>query len=182
MKHSPDHRTSPEHNFMSDIDIRPATAHDAAAICAIYNGFVTDTTTTFEETPVTEADMAERIASVQRDGLPWLVASLGGTPIGYAYATKWRARAAYRHSVESTIYLGRHGQGHGFGHRLYRTLIDDLRQRGLRTVIAGIAQPNARSVALHERLRFQKVAHFKDVGFKLGQWIDVGYWQLGLAD
>lgn len=167
---------------MSDIEIRPASTCDSASICAIYNDFVSNTTITFEDTPATHAEMAERITNAHSDCLPWLVAILNGTLIGYAYAIKWRARAAYRHSVESTIYLASDAQGRGIGEQLYRALLDDLRSRGLHTVIAGIAQPNARSVALHERLRFAKVAHFLEVGRKFDQWVDVGYWQLNLDD
>jgi phosphinothricin acetyltransferase len=163
-------------------DIRSATTADASRICAIYNHYVATTTISFEEDLVSEDDMARRIADVNAAGLPWLVLTLDGKVAGYAYATKWRARAAYRHSVESSVYLdpGLHGQG--WGARLYRHLIDALRARELRTVIAGIAQPNDRSVALHERIGFRKVAHFSEVGFKFGQWIDVGYWQMSLAE
>lgn len=164
------------------LTMRPARAHDAARLCAIYNPYVAATTITFEEAAVTAAEMAARMRDVDDAGLPWLVASLDDEVIGYAYAARWRARPAYRYAVESTIYLCQSGQGHGVGGALYRALIDALRERGLHTVIAGIAQPNLHSVALHERLGFRKVAHFAEVGFKLGQWIDVAYWQLALAD
>ena len=167
---------------MLTMEIRPAIADDAAGICSIYNHYVATTTISFEEEAVADADMAERIRNVNDAGLPWLVAVADGKVVGYAYATRWRVRPAYRHSVESSVYLGREAIGHGVGASLYRQLIDELRTRGLRTVIAGIAQPNARSVALHERLGFRKVAHFGEVGFKFDQWIDVGYWQLSLAD
>lgn len=165
---------------MSTIEIRPAVAADAARICAIYNPYIASTTITFEEAPVAEIEMARRILDVNEAGLAWLVADLGGEIIGYAYATRWRARPAYHHSVESTIYFDPEASGHGVGERLYRRLLDELHSRGLHAVIAGIAQPNARSVALHERLGFKKVAHFTEVGFKLGQWVDVAYWQLML--
>lgn len=161
--------------------IRPASPLDAARICAIYNHYVDGTTISFEETPVSTADMAARIANVIDSGLPWLVLTDGDAIIGYAYATKWRARPAYRHAVESTIYLDAALAGRGHGMRLYASLLEDLRARGLHTVIAGIAQPNARSVRLHERLGFVKVAHFSEVGFKLGLWLDVGYWQMRLT-
>jgi phosphinothricin acetyltransferase len=163
-------------------NIRPASSADASRICAIYNPYVAATTISFEEDLVSEDDMVRRIGDVNEAGLPWLVLTLDGTVCGYAYATRWRARSAYRHSVESSVYLdpGLHGQG--WGARLYRQLIDALRARGLRTVIAGIAQPNERSVALHERLGFRKVAHFAEVGFKFGRWIDVGYWQMSLDE
>ena len=164
------------------IDIRPATAADAARIAAIYNRYVAQTTISFEEQPVSEAEMAGRIRDVADAGLPWLVAVHQGELAGYAYATKWRARPAYRFSVESTVYLNDSACGRGWGALLYRQLIGQLRAGGIRTVIAGIAQPNARSVGLHERLGFRKVAHFPDVGYKFGGWVDVGYWQLSLAE
>lgn len=166
---------------MPTIEIRPVTSADAARIVAIYNRYVADTTISFEEQPVPEAEMAERIRDVADAGLPWLVAVHEGEPVGYAYATRWRARPAYRHSVESTVYLADGASGRGWGTLLVGRLIEQLRAAGLRTVIVGIAQPNARSVALHERLGFRKVAHFADVGYKFGRWIDVGYWQLSLA-
>lgn len=166
---------------MPDIEIRPATTADAARICAIYNPYVEATTITFEEVPVSEAEMAGRIDAVHADGLPWLVLCRDGEVIGYAYATKWRARPAYRYAVESTVYLAGGASGSGHGERLYRHLLDALRSLGLHTVIGGIAQPNGRSVALHERLGFTKVAHFAEVGFKLDRWVDVAYWQLALS-
>lgn len=162
-------------------DIRPASECDAARICAIYNHYVASTTISFEEAPVTEADMAGRIADVTAGGLPWLVLEVDGVVAGYAYATRWRTRPAYRHAVESSVYLDPALAGRGHGQRIYAHLLGQLRLRGLHTVIAGIAQPNERSVGLHERLGFRKVAHFSEVGFKFGRWIDVGYWQLPLA-
>jgi L-amino acid N-acyltransferase YncA len=161
--------------------IRLACPPDAGRICAIYNHYVDGTTISFEEAPVSADDMAGRITDVIDGGLPWLMLTDGDAIIGYAYATKWRARPAYRHAVESTIYLDATLAGQGHGMRLYASLLDALRTRGLHTVIAGIAQPNARSVRLHERLGFAKVAHFSEVGFKLGMWLDVGYWQMRLT-
>ena len=162
-------------------DIRPASSLDAARICAIYNHYVATTTISFEEAPVLESDMAGRIADVTDGALPWLVLEVDGVVAGYAYATKWRARPAYRHAVESSVYLDPALAGRGHGRRLYERLLAELRTRGLHTVIAGIAQPNERSVALHERLGFRKVAHFAEVGLKFGRRLDVGYWQLLLA-
>jgi L-amino acid N-acyltransferase YncA len=160
--------------------IRLATAADAASICTVYNHYIATTTISFEEESVTLADMAQRIADVTAANLPYLVMSEGDKLIGCAYATKWRVRAAYRHSVESSIYLDPSYAGKGAGTMLYEALLDELRQRDLHLVIAGIAQPNEASVRLHERLGFQKVAHFSEVGMKFGRWIDVGYWQLKL--
>ncbi|VXB64961.1 arsinothricin resistance N-acetyltransferase ArsN1 family B [Massilia sp. 9I] len=167
---------------MSEIIIRPATLEDAAAFCAIYNPYIAGTTISFEEQQVAAADMAQRIADVAAAGLPWLVACRDGRPVGYAYATKWRARPAYRTSVESSVYLDMQEAGRGLGTLLYRALLDALRLLDVHMVIGGIAQPNERSVALHEKLGFRKVAHFSEVGRKFGRWVDVGYWELRLQD
>lgn len=158
--------------------IRTATADDAAKICAIYNPFVSDTTVTFETEPVTAEAMAKRIAEVTA-GYPWLVWEEGGVIGGYAYATAWRVRPAYRFSVESTIYLAPAFQGRGLGRRLYGDLLERLRAQGIHQVIGGVALPNVASVALHESLGFRKVAHFSEVGRKFDRWLDVGYWQRG---
>ena len=162
--------------------IRPATAADAVRICTIYNHYIATTTISFEEEPVAANDMAKRIADVGEAKLPWLVMLDGDTLIGYAYATKWRVRAAYRFAVESSVYFDPDHAGKGAGTTLYQALLDELRQRELHLAIGGIAQPNEASVRLHERLGFKKVAHFEEVGLKFGRWVDVGYWQLKLID
>jgi phosphinothricin acetyltransferase len=162
---------------MTDVRIRPATSTDAEAIAAIYNHYVRETTVTFEEQEVTAAEMASRLADVAAARLPWLVAEAADGVVGYGYATKWRVRAAYRYSVETSIYLAPAMTGRGIGRALYDPLLDVLRERSIHTAIGGIALPNAASIALHERLGFVKVAHLGEVGFKFGRWIDVGYWQ-----
>jgi len=161
--------------------IRLATAADAEAISTIYNHYIATTTISFEEQPVTATDMVQRIADVAAAKLPWLVLLEGDTLIGYVYATKWRARAAYRFAVETSVYLDPQHAGKGAGTMLYEALLAELRQRELHLAIGGIAQPNEASVRLHERLGFEKVAHFSEVGLKFGRWIDVGYWQLKLS-
>lgn len=158
--------------------IRPAVTADAEAIARIYNHYVTNTVVTFEEDPVTSDEIAARIREVQSANLPWFLAETAEGILGYSYAGKWKTRSAYRFAVESTIYLDATATGRGVGIALYSRLIAELRARRLHTVIGGIALPNASSVALHEKLGFQKVAHFPEVGYKFGQWIDVGYWQL----
>lgn len=157
--------------------LRSCTPADAPQICDIYNYYVRETVITFEEAPVAEREMAGRIADITTR-LPWFVWEADGEIIGYAYASAWKGRAAYRHSVESSVYLAPHVTGKGVGTKLYAALIDELRQRGLHCVIGGAALPNPASVALHEKLGFAKVAEFREVGFKLGRWVDVGYWQL----
>jgi L-amino acid N-acyltransferase YncA len=160
--------------------IRPATTADAAAIAAIYNHYVTTTTISFEEQAVTVEEMAGRIGELGAR-LPWYVFEREGAVLAYAYATPWRVRSAYRFSVESSVYVAPGQARRGLGVQLYRTLLDDLRARGLQVVIGGIAQPNPASVGLHEALGFNKVAHFSRVGRKFGRWVDVGYWELQLA-
>jgi len=163
------------------MDIRPAARAHASAIATIYNHYIVSTTVTFETERVTAADMQARIEETQSASLPWLVAEEGDRVLGYAYASKWKGRCAYRYSVESTVYLDAECIGRGIGKALYSTLIDDLRERGMHAVIGGVALPNAASIALHEALGFRKVAHFEQVGFKQDRWIDVGYWQLLLG-
>ncbi len=160
--------------------IRDATAVDAGAIAAIYNGYVAGSIATFEVDPVADGAMQARIADVRARGLPWLLAEDGAGALGYAYAGPWRARAAYRHSVEASIYLAPQACGRGIGRMLYARLIDALRGLDVHAVIGGVSLPNPASVALHERLGFAQVAHFREVGFKFGRWIDVGYWQRAL--
>lgn len=166
---------------MSELFIREATPDDAAAICAIYNPYIEYTTISFEEKPVAVSEMAERIANTQAQGLPWLVAEAGGDMLGYAYATRWRVRPAYRHAVESSIYMRQATVGQGVGKLLYRELIRRLAVLGLHTVIGGVAQPNPASDGLHRALGFKQVAQFEQVGRKFGRWLDVAYWQLPLT-
>ena len=160
------------------MSIRMATVEDAAAIAAIYNPYVADTCITFETEPVQAAGMAARITEVLDAGLPWLLAADAAGAAGFAYASKWKGRCAYRFSVESTVYLHRDHTGRGIGRALYGRLLEEIRARRMHAVIGGIALPNAASVALHERLGFRKVAHFEQVGYKQDRWVDVGYWQL----
>ncbi len=158
--------------------IRTATLADAEAIAAIYNPFIIDTVVTFEEVPVTGAEIASRITKVLEAGYPYLVDEVDGKVMGYAYGSQFRTRAAYRFSVEGTVYLAPEARGKGLGATLYSALLDELKARGFHTVIGGITLPNPASVALHERLGFVKAAHFHEVGFKFGQWLDVGFWEL----
>ena len=159
--------------------IRDATIEDAAAFCEIYNAYVVGSIITFEEQKVPVDAMRARISELTA-AYPWLAFEDRGQVGGYAYASRWRARASYRHSAETTIYLAPHFQRQGIGRRLYEELIGRLRALGVHRVIGGIALPNAGSVALHEGLGFRKVAHFGEVGRKFDRWIDVAYWQLDL--
>lgn len=164
------------------VTVTSASPIHAQPIADIYNHYIANTCITFELDRVTSEDMAKRIADVQNIGLPWLVALEGDGVVGYAYATQWRARKAYQSSVESTIYLDDRHRGRGLGTSLYGELIEQLRRLELHAVIGGVAQPNDASARLHEALGFKKVAHFEQVGHKLGRWVDVAYWQLLFPD
>ena len=156
--------------------IRDARQDDAQAICDIYNHYALNTIITFEESAVPTEAMRRRIEEITGT-YPWLVFCESGGIAGYAYAYPWKTRSAYRYTVESGIYLRPEAVGQGMGKRLYEALLDRLRDQGIHAVIGGIALPNTASVALHEKLGFEKIGHFKAVGFKFGQWIDVGYWE-----
>ena len=160
--------------------IRPVRADDCESIARIYNHYVLNTLITFEEQAVSGAQIEERTREVAAAGLPWLVAEQAGQVLGYAYASRWKARSAYRFSVEITVYLDPDFVGQGQGSQLYERLFSLLRENGAHAVIGGVALPNPASVALHEKFGMQQVAHFREVGFKLGRWVDVGYWQVTL--
>jgi len=165
---------------VSDLAIRPATLADASAVAWIYNPYIRDTIITFEEIAVSAEEIASRMGAVAAASLPWLVLEEAGAVIGYAYASRWHARSAYRHTAESTIYLQSSVRGRGLGRRLYTALLDQIRRLPVHVVVGGIALPNDASVVLHEKLGFKKVAHYPEVGRKFDRWIDVGTWQLSL--
>lgn len=157
--------------------IRHALLTDIKAISDIYNHYVLHTVVTFEEQIVCHDEMQKRVTDIQQKYL-WLVYEHEGNVVGYAYAGPWKARAAYRHSVEVSIYLNPLCTGKGIGKQLYTKLIDELKTRDIHAVIGGVALPNDASVKLHETLGFQKVAQFREVGFKFDTWVDVAYWEL----
>ena len=157
--------------------IRTVRAEDTPALAEIYNHYIVNSPATFEEHVLDVDELRRRIATVTGMGLPWLVAETSSRVVGYAYANRWRERSAYRYSVESTVYLDPQHLGEGWGAALYSSLVDGLRDCGVHAVLAGITLPNPASVALHEKMGMRKVAHLHEVGYKQGQWLDVGYWQ-----
>jgi phosphinothricin acetyltransferase len=161
-----------------DIIVRSAVADDSGAIAEIYNHYVVKTVITFEEEPVSASEMGRRIEESTSASLPWLVGEREGKIVGYAYATPWRARSAYRFSVEVTVYLDPVCPRRGIGSRLYEALLSGLKARGVHAAFGVIALPNDASVAIHEKFGFARAALLREVGFKFGRWIDVGYWQL----
>jgi phosphinothricin acetyltransferase len=154
-----------------------ATIVDAPAIAAIYAPIVRDTCISFELAAPTSEDMRARIESTLAR-LPWLVAEdASGAISGYAYASRHRERLAYQWSVDTTAYVRHDARGTGVGKALYEALLDALTALGYFQAFAGIALPNAASVALHESVGFQHVGTYRDVGFKHDAWHDVGWWQ-----
>jgi phosphinothricin acetyltransferase len=160
------------------VSIRLATTDDAPAIAAIYRPYVEETRISFEEEAPDAAEIALRMANPIH---PWLVVEEDGRVLGYASTSPMRGRRAYRWSVETGIYLDPAGQRRGLGRQLLSAHLDLLERQGFVTVIAGIALPNDASVAVHEKLGFTLSGIERGVGFKHGEWVDVGRWQRDLA-
>jgi L-amino acid N-acyltransferase YncA len=164
---------------MKPLQIRQATPLDAERLCEIYNWYIQNTVITFELEPILSTEMSERLAQ-KLEKYDWLVGEYNQEIVGYAYAGSFRARAAYDHSTESSVYLDHTKTGQGFGMVLYGAMIDRCRELGFQELIGGVALPNDASVKLHERLGFQKIGVFPRVGFKFDRYIDVGFWQMSL--
>lgn len=163
------------------VTTRLARPEDAAACLHIYRPFVEQSAVSFELTVPSVPEMAARIGAVTQTA-PWLVSERGGQVLGYAYATAFRPRPAYRWWMESTIYLAPEARGSGLGRRLYEALMTLLRRQGFVSVLGVITLPNVASVALHERLGFRPLTVLPQAGFKLGAWHDVGWWHLALCE
>lgn len=166
---------------MSDLRIRDADpARDAAACAAIYAPHVEGSVVSFEERA---PDAAELAARIKRYGgsHAWLVAERKGAVLGYAYATAFNERPAYRWSASVSVYVAEGARGVGLGRALYEALFERLRERGFRMACAGITLPNEASVGLHESLGFEQTGLNREIGWKHGAWHDVGWYQLELA-
>jgi phosphinothricin acetyltransferase len=161
--------------------IRLADEVDAAAVRDIYAPVVENTVISFEDTPPSEGEMADRIADA-RPRYPWLVCEIEDEIAGYAYAGQHRSRGAYRWSVDVSVYVAEERRRTGVGRGLYESLLELLRLQGFYNAYAGIALPNEASVSLHESLGFERVGVYESVGYKDGAWRDVGWWQLKLRD
>lgn len=157
--------------------IREVKNEDAAQIAEIYNYYIQNTHHTFETDPLSSDEMLARIVSI-RERYPYLVADDGGEVLGYVYGAQFKLRQAYEHTAEVSIYVKNDAKKKGVGTQLYFELFDKLKESNIHAMIAGIALPNDPSIMFHERLGFKKVAHFNEIGYKLGRWIDVGYWQM----
>ena len=164
---------------MTEFSMRPASPADAEAIAAIYAPIVRDTAIAFEMVPPSAEEMSRRIEKTLQT-YPWLVATKAGAVAGYVYAGEHMQRPAYRWSVNVTAYVAQTARGQGVGRSLYEVLLEMLTAQGFRSAFAGIALPNAPSVALHEAVGFEALGVYRDVGYKLGRWRDVGWWRRSL--
>jgi len=157
--------------------LRTATPDDAAAVAAIYGPIVANTTISFELEPPSADEMRARIVATLEQ-LPWLVSlDANGLVNGYVYASRHRERAAYQWAVDTTAYVREDSRGQGIGRKLYTRLFHELVELGYFQAFAGIALPNARSVGLHQAMGFEPLGIYRNVGFKMGAWRDVGWWQ-----
>ena len=157
--------------------IRTVKLGDAREIAEIYNYYILNSCVTFEELAVSPEEMRGRIEATKLK-FPWLVFEKESEILGYAYASAWKPRSAYKHTAEITVYLKKEATKNGFGSLLYAALISQLIDLGFHALIGGISLPNEASIALHEKFGFEKIAQFKEVGYKFQKWIDVGYWEL----
>ena len=173
----------PKGSQASTLLIRPASLEDMAAVQAIYAYHVLHSTATFEQSPPNEQEMRRRFTQVQELGLPWLVAQLDGQIVGYAYATSYRSRPAYRFTVENAIYLAQGQIGKGLGQALLEQVVMECEKGPWRQMVAIIAGHDSRgSIALHRSLGFAHVGTQPAVGYKFQQWIDVVIMQRSLGE
>lgn len=164
--------------MIDPVEIRPATERDLEAINEIYNHYVVTAHYTFDLEPMTMAMRREWFSHYGETGRYRLMVALaGGGVIGYACSSRFRPKPAYETSVETSIYVAPGAISHGTGSRLYETLFRSLQGEDLHRAYAGIALPNAQSIALHERFGFRRVAHFTDQGRKFGRYWDVAWWE-----
>jgi phosphinothricin acetyltransferase len=162
-------------------NIRLARPDDAAGIDAIYAPIVRETIISFEMVPPAAHEIGERIAETL-EVFPWLVSEQAGRMLGYAYAGRHRERTAYQWSVDVSCYVHPDARRRGVGRSLYEALKRVLRAQGFCNAFAGIALPNAASVALHESVGFVPIGVYRNAGFKLGAWRDCGWWQCELGE
>ena len=168
---------------MSAVEIRPATEADLPAITAIYEHAVLHGTATFELIPPDLVEMRRRFDALSSGGFPYLVATLDGRVVGYAYAGAYRPRPAYRFTVENSIYLDPAIHRQGIGLKLMRRLIEESQARGYRQMIAVIGDSaNVGSIGVHARCGFQMIGTHPNVGLKFGRWLDTVMMQLPIGE
>lgn len=159
------------------MEIRNVKLEDARQIADIYNYYVLETHHSFETEALSVNEMMDRVDAIT-ESCPFLVCEKDGEIVGFAYGTHYKPRSAYKHSVEVSVYLKNDSKHKGIGTRLYEKLFQEIEKMNVHAIIAGISLPNEASIKLHEKFGFEKVAHFREVGFKMNRWVDVGYWEI----
>ena len=165
---------------MSDLVIRPFRSDDIGAVTAIYAHYVRETVITFETEAPNETEMAARFAAILGKGHPLLIGEMEGAVIGYAYASTYRPRAAYRFTCEDSIYLAPDAIGRGIGGQMLAHLIEASSAAGLRQMLAVITAERANSIRLHEKHGFRHVGRYEAIGFKFDRWLDIVHMQRAL--
>jgi phosphinothricin acetyltransferase len=162
------------------VDVRAVRDEDAEAVARIYAPHVETTADSFEEVAPDAAEMRRRFASITA-AYPWLVATLDGEVVGYAYGSMHRSRPAYRYSVEVSVYVAPPAQRRGIARLLYAALFRDLAAWGYHRAFAGITAGNEGSIAFHRRAGFTPVGVFHEIGYKFGRWHDTSWWERDLS-
>jgi len=163
------------------MNIRKAQPSDTQAILDIYTPFIKDSPATFETEIPSLPDFQARIDQIQLN-MPWIIAEVDGKIIGYAYSNDHRKRDCYRWTKELSVYLLPEAKGQGIAVKLYDELINQLQDLGINTVLAGITLSQEQSIKFHDKYGFKKIGVYRSVGFKNGQWHDVGWWELNIGN
>lgn len=158
--------------------IRNVQIEDAGHIARIYNHYVLNSSITFETNPVSASEIEQRIQDTTAAAYPYFVYERDGEVLGYCYLNPWKGRCAYKTTAEVSVYVDKDHAGEGIGSLLMKELLSSVDRSRFHTLVAGIALPNPASVALHEKFGFKKISHFSEIGFKFGDWRDVGHWQI----
>ncbi len=157
--------------------IRAFQKEDTLQLLEIYNYYVLNSIVTFDDVPLSFETFSKKVNSINSE-YPFIVFEENEKILGFAYGSRFRPKPAYKQSVEVTVYVKNGVQGKQIGTKMYFNLLEKLKSLNYHVVLGGITLPNEASVALHEKFGFEKVAHFKQVGKKFGNWLDVGFWQL----
>jgi L-amino acid N-acyltransferase YncA len=165
---------------MSDLVIRPYRPEDIPAVTRIYGHYVRGTVITFETEEPGEAEMATRFAAIASKGHPLLIGEMDGTVIGYAYASTYRPREAYRFTCEDSIYLAPEAVGHGIGGQMLARLIEEASKAGLRQMLAVITAERENSIRLHMKHGFRMIGRYEALGYKFDRWLDIVHMQRAL--
>jgi L-amino acid N-acyltransferase YncA len=165
---------------MSDLIMRTYRPGDIPAVTRIYGHYVRETVITFETEEPDEAEMADRFAAIAGKGHPLLIGEMDGEVIGYAYASTYRPREAYRFTCEDSIYLAPSAVGHGIGSKMLARLIDESSRAGLKQMLAVITAERENSVRLHAKHGFRMIGRYEALGFKFDRWLDIVHMQRAL--